>query len=241
MENLTEWITSGTEASSQLCQSWQSFLQLQDYKTTEIKKIDFAQFPPVITDFQNRKFQIDFVHDKLNFQKKKGSLKTELIGKAMGAGRYGLKVLDLSAGLGIDALFLSQMGYQVTAIERNPVIYLALNTAREQLPPELQKNIQFLHGHAQDYLRSSKDIFDVTYFDPMFPEKKKSALAKQEMMFFRHLVGPDDDSSEVIDLVLKMKLTKRLVIKRPLKSEPLHPRPSASIKGKLIRFDIYGV
>ena len=94
---------------------------------------------------------------------------------------------------------------------------------------------------AKVYLTTLKSDFDIIYFDPMFPEKKKSALAKQEMMFFRDFVGSDEDSADVIELILKAKKVKRLVTKRPLKAEPLYRKPIASIKGKLIRFDIYGV
>lgn len=220
---------------------WRNFLLHEKFDVTLIKKFDFTRELPVITDFQNRKLQIDFVHDKINYDKKKGSLKTELISKAMGGGRYGFKVLDLSAGLGIDALFLSQLGYQVNAVERNPVIYLALHSAYQQMPNNSQKNIHFNYGKAQDFLLEENKNFDVIYFDPMFPEKKKSALSRQEMMFFRHLVGPDNDFSEVIELVFKMKIAKRLVIKRPLKAESAFRKPDVCFKGKLIRFDVYGV
>lgn len=238
---VTQWLHSEAEESQNMCLEWKNFLREQNFETSHIQKFDFTKFPPVITDFQNRRFKIDFVNDKLNFHKKKGSLKSELISKAMGAGRMGTRILDLSAGLGIDTIFLSQMGFKVTAVERNPVVYLALQSAHRQLPSESRARIHFIFASAQKYLQSMREEFDVIYFDPMFPEKKKSALSKQEMMFFRHLVGADEDSTEVIELVFKIKKSKRLVVKRPLKAEPLFKKPTASFMGKLIRFDIYGV
>ena len=86
-----------------------------------------------------------------------------------------------------------------------------------------------------------KADIDVIYFDPMFPEKTKSALPRQEMVFFKALVGTDEDGSEVLKATLKLKKIKRVVVKRPLKAPVLGLKPTGEIKGKLIRFDIYGV
>ena len=238
---MIHWISAETQESEQRCISWQNFIIQNPCTEGSIKKIDHSSLIPIITDQEGRKFSIDFNADKKNYRKKKGSLKSELISKAMGSGKYGFKVLDLSAGLGIDALFLSQMGYEVTAVERNSIIYLALKTAQEQLSESDAKKVKFFHDSALDFLNSSKDNYDIIYFDPMFPEKKKSALSKQEMILFRNLVGTDGDASEVIDFVLKSKKAKRFVLKRPLKAPPLKQKPEFSFLGKLIRFDIYGL
>lgn len=238
---MIKWISEETQESEQRCTNWQNFLRQNSCAVGSIKKIDLSFSIPIITDQEGRKFSIDFISDKKNYHKKKGSLKTELISKAMGSGKYGLKVLDLSAGLGIDALFLSQMGYDVTAVERNSIIYLALKTAQEQLPESEAKKIKFFYDSALEFLNCTTDSYDVIYFDPMFPEKKKSALSKQEMILFRNLVGTDNDASDVIDFVLNSKKAKRFVLKRPLKAPPLKQKPQFSFLGKLIRFDIYGV
>ena len=73
----------------------------------------------------------------------------------------------------------------------------------------------------------------------MFPQKKKSALPKQEMVIFKNLVGSDDDATEVLSLAIGSKKFKRCSVKRPLSAEPLLPT-SGSIEGKIIRYDIYG-
>ena len=165
-------------------------------------------------------------------------MKSELIGKAMGAGKYGLKVLDLSAGLGIDSVFLAQLGFDVTAVERNPLIYLALSHAQKMFPVQ---NLKIHFADSVDYLKNTQEVFDAVYFDPMFPEKTKSALPRQEMVFFKNLVGDDADAAEVLLQALKLDGVKRVAVKRPLKAPVLGLKPFASIEGKLIRFDLYGV
>ena len=238
---MIQWICANTTESEQCCTRWQQFLKQHPGPTDSIKKIDLSTAIPVITDQHGRKFSIDFISDKKNYQKKKGSLRTELISKAMGSGKYGFKILDLSAGLGIDALFLSQLGYDVTAVERNSIIYLALKTAEDQLAAHHALKVHFIHDSALNFLNSSAENYDVIYFDPMFPEKKKSALSKQEMILFRNLVGTDEDANQVIDFILQSKKAKRFVFKRPLKAPPLKHKPQVSFLGKLVRFDVYGV
>ena len=202
-----------------------------------IKEIDLNGLVPRIVDPHGNKFLIDFEGDRKNYFKKKSTIKKEIIGRALGAGRLGIKVLDLSAGLAIDAVFLSQLGFEVTAVERNPLIFLALQHAQAASENKLQINFQF--GRAQDFLVSSSETFDLIYFDPMFPEKIKSALPRQEMVFFRSLVGQDSDADQVLQLALRKPNVKRVVVKRPIKAPILFRKPMSQIEGKLIRFYIY--
>lgn len=214
---------------------WALFLKKRDFDFNSIEKIDLADECPVIFDRNGNKFSIDFNRNKQNYSKKKTSIKNELISKAMGAGRYGLNVLDLSAGLGIDAVFLAQLGYSVTALERNPLIYLALNEAIKHKP---ELSLEFKFGDALEYIKNSDIGAEVIYFDPMFPEKTKSALPRQEMVFFRGLVGHDEDAEEVLEAALQIRGVRRVVVKRPIKAPPLK-KPVSEISGKLIRFDLY--
>jgi 16S rRNA (guanine1516-N2)-methyltransferase len=158
--------------------------------------------------------------------------------RALGSGKQGKRVLDLSAGLGIDAVFLAQLGYHVTAVERNPFIYIALKTALDHLTANYRSNLKFVFDQAQNFLQNNTCEFDVCYFDPMFPSKTKAALPKQEMVFFKNLVGSDEDAATVLEIALSTKKFKRCVVKRPLSAEPLL-KPAGHIKGKIIRYDIY--
>ncbi len=223
--------------SEELFLKWQQFLKQNHFDLNSFEKIDFTAPSPVIFDSAGNKFSIDFNENKLNYHKKKTSIKSELLSRAMGAGRAGDRILDLSAGLAIDAIFLSQLDYKVTALERYPLIYLALNEAREKLAglPDLK----FIFSSALDYFASSKENYDVIYFDPMFPEKIKSALPRQEMVLFRNLVGDDRDATEVLAKALEYKNIQRIVVKRPMKAPTLGIKPHSQVEGKLVRFDLY--
>lgn len=225
--------------SEEVASAWYDFLKSHNFNFSKILKIDFVENHPKIYDQNGNKFCINFVEDKLNYHKKKSSMKKELLGRAMGSGRYGLKVLDLSAGLGIDAVFLAQLGFEVMAVERNPLVFLALDHAAARISEDLK--IKFVSGHSQEFLQKNTDPFDVIYFDPMFPEKTKSALPRQEMVFFRHLVGADLDADEVVQCAVRRKGVSRVVVKRPIKAPALYKKPESQIEGKLVRFDIYGV
>lgn len=222
---------------------WSRFLNEQHFDFSSIQSIDLVSPVPLICDQAGRKFSIDFNHNHLNYQKKKLSLKSELISRALGAGTNGLRLLDLTAGLGIDAVFLAQLGFQVTAIERNPLIYLSLENAWQDCQDEsLKMNLKFIFQSAKNFLNESSNtgLFDLIYFDPMFPEKRKSALPRQEMVFFKNLVGSDDDAADVLSAALAKKFIYRVVVKRPLKALFVGDQvPQSQIKGKLIRYDIY--
>ncbi|MGZ3690431.1 MAG: class I SAM-dependent methyltransferase [Pseudobdellovibrio sp.] len=231
------FINTDSPETLQKAQAWSEFLKKEKFDLNSISRIDMSESCPAVYDQQGNKFKIDFVNNKTNYHKKKSSIKNEIISKAMGAGKQGLNLLDLSAGLGIDAVFLSQLGFKVTAVERNPLIYLCLKNAAEQVP---DLKIKFVYSDSLSYL-SEKNDYDVVYFDPMFPEKSKSALPRQEMVFFKGLVGTDEDAAQVLQRALSLKKFKRVVVKRPLKAPELLMKPTGSVDGKLIRFDIYGV
>ena len=198
---------------------------------------------PYVEDSDGRKLRIDFNSNKKDYHKKKSTLTGEPLSRALGSGKKGLRVLDLSAGLAVDAIFLVQLGYTVTALERNPMLYFLLNKALESWQSADKIRLKFIFTDALTYLKETKDEFDVCYFDPMFPQKNKSALPKQEMVIFKELVGGDNDAHEVLSCALQSKRFKRCVIKRPLRAEPLLAQgvqPSGCIEGKIIRYDIYG-
>lgn len=214
---------------------WAEFLNRNQFDFGLIDRIDMTGDCPQIFDSAGNRFSVDFVENRQNYLKKKSNLKSELLSRALGAGKYGLNVLDISAGLAIDAVFLAQLGYQVTAVERNPLIYLALEEALAHKP---ELSLQFKFGEALKYLKAAGPGPAVIYFDPMFPEKTKSALPRQEMVFFRNLVGRDEDALEILECALKKPGVKRVAVKRPVKA-PALLKTATVIEGKLVRFDLY--
>lgn|GEM_PF-824067 len=186
-------------------------------------------------DAEKRRIRIDFDNDKLSYARK--VIVKDPFLRAIGQSRT--RVLDVSAGLAIDSVFLSQHGHNVTALERNPLLFTLLNHAKQTSESLKKRNIEFKFGDSAEFVRflATKGEFDCIYFDPMFPDKAKSALPKQEMVLFRHLVGNDMDSEAVLETLLKSG--SRVVVKRPAHAGPIGFKPTNAYESKLIRFDIY--
>ena len=167
--------------------------------------------------------------------------KNEPLGRAFGAKVR--TILDATAGLGQDAFLLACMGFEITAIERSPVIAAlfedGLRRARaDGRLREAAERVRMVIGDARDVM-FHVEHHDAVYLDPMFPPKrKKSALAKKPMRTLRALVGDDPDTDELFDAAVA-RAAQRVVVKRADDAPPLAPRPVASITGKLVRYDIY--
>lgn len=195
-----------------------------------------------VEDHQGRTLEIDFEKNHLDYQRKGHRGKNELMAKALGYGKGCRRVLDLSVGMGIDSVFLSQLGFQVTGVERSPLLFVLLQKAfARTTKPELQ-NYQLHHAEALDFLKAHKGTLELDgiYFDPMYPHKKKSALPKQEMMVFRDLVGHDEDAADVLKEALTWPV-QRVVVKRPLSAPELLPGVRHAFAGKVVRYDTYVV
>jgi len=193
---------------------------------------------------------LDFLKDA-RYQRRGHRGKNELIAKALGSQRGVKSIFDGTLGLAEDAIFLTQLGFQVTGCERSPWIYLLLKDAERRARaenPEFSLQIQF--GSAQEIFavmqRASPDERPaVIFIDPMFPEKKKTALPRKEMQIFRDVVGEDEDASMLFEYALKAT-REGVVVKRPLKAPALQPTSTKvnvahSFEGKTVRYDLYSV
>lgn len=160
------------------------------------------------------------------------------------AGRQVTTIVDATAGLGQDSMLLAAYGYQVTAFERSPLIAALLEAGitRIQADPTIENNIRnnirFVSGDAIRLLPGLDSRPDAIYLDPMYPEKKKTALPKKELQVLRKIVGPDNDAEELLKVALACALN-RVIVKRPHYAPPLKESPSMSYQGKLVRFDVY--
>lgn len=165
----------------------------------------------------------------------------ELIAKACGLKKDIETVLDLTAGLGEDSVFLARLGFQVHGVERNPLIFALLIQAWKAAPPDFPRDrLSFYYGSALDVVPQMKSdpLTTAVYFDPMFPEKKKSALPRKEMQIFKTVVGEDPDAAPNLEHLLNLNF-KRVVVKRPLRAEVLLRKPDHQFLGKTIRYDVY--
>ena len=145
-------------------------------------------------------------------------------------------IWDATCGTGKDSLLMHFFGAKVYAFERNPVVYLLLKDALRRFPLD----IDLIYGDARTQLSIDAPVPDVIYYDPMYPAKKKSALARKEMRIFKELVGEDLDSQEFLEWALKIS-KDRVVVKRPLEAQNIKENPSASYVGKSTRYDMYKI
>lgn len=72
-------------------------------------------------------------------------------------------VLDLTCGLGVDALYLGRRFRRVVTLERDPVLAAV---ARENFARLGAANIEVVHASAEEYLRQPGLRFDWVYADP---------------------------------------------------------------------------
>ncbi|KTC65565.1 SAM-dependent methyltransferase [Legionella adelaidensis] len=149
----------------------------------------------------------------------------------------GLRIIDATAGWGKDAAILASFGANVLMLERNPVMSLLLEDGLKRLPTST--NLSLISQDARVFLLNlpPEEYPDLIYIDPMHPERQKSALVKKEMQVLQHIIGTDQDAQELIEIA-RNRCNKKVVVKWPQKL-PAKIKPSYSIEGKTIRFDIY--
>ena len=196
----------------------------------------------------------EFVSGKMGFRREHGGGTGQLVARAVGLHktRTPLHILDATAGLGQDAFILAGLGCRLTLFERHPVIHALLQDglARAALNADCAPVIarmQLNPGSSIDFLERADTaapdgaLADVIYLDPMFPHQEKTALVKKEMQVFRHLVGHDDDTTQLLGAALTAA-RYRVVVKRPRKAPAIDgPAPTTRVDGKSSRYDIYSL
>lgn len=202
---------------------------------------DFRQSPPSV-------LYIDFVNGAFGYRRQHGGGRRQPIAKAAGI-RPGVNptVLDATAGLGRDAFVLACLGCTVLMVERSPIVAALLRdglwraSQASETADIVQGRLQLIEADALVYLSKDHGDFqpDVVYLDPMYPERKKSALVKKEMQFLHTIVGVDTDTTELLAMAL-MQARQRVVVKRPRTAPRLiGPTPQLCIESKNTRYDVY--
>jgi 16S rRNA (guanine1516-N2)-methyltransferase len=153
------------------------------------------------------------------------------------------KILDATAGLGRDSFILASLGFEITLLERSPIIHALLEDGikRAGADAETAPIVERMHLIQTDAIHwmQTHAPFDIIYLDPMFPERNKSALVKKEMRIFQDVIGDDADANALLTAALACA-TKRVVVKRPrLAAYLAELTPSFSQTGSSSRFDIY--
>ena len=149
-------------------------------------------------------------------------------------------VVDATAGLGEDAFLLAAAGCRVLLFEYDPVIAALLRDAleRAKADPETAPIASRLTLRPEDSIPVLPTLSpDVVLLDPMFPERKKTALVKKKFQLIHLLEKPCEDERALLDAALAAR-PKRIVIKRPAKGPFLAGvKPSYSLDGSAVRFD----
>ena len=150
---------------------------------------------------------------------------------------------DATAGLGDDALLLAAAGFEVTLLERNPVIAALLRDglARAARDPALEAaaaRMRLVEAESVEALPRLGFAPDVVLLDPMFPEKRKGAASKKKLQMLQLLEEPCADERALLDAAIAAR-PRKIVVKRPAKGPSLAGQaPSYTLRGKAIRYDV---
>jgi 16S rRNA (guanine1516-N2)-methyltransferase len=155
------------------------------------------------------------------------------------------KILDVTAGWGVDSYILARHGQTVTMLEQNPLVYAIVACSLELLAADAAAGItasrmDIENTDANRYLHSLTEDreYDCIYLDPMFRAHKSGAKSAKEMQILQALTT-NVDIDDCFEAAL-LKAGKRVVVKRAAKAPPLSQlKPDLVYKSKSIRFDIY--
>ena len=175
---------------------------------------------------------------------RQGRLQQELLVKAARMkGVDAPTAVDCTAGLGEDSLLLAAAGFTVTLFERDETIAALLADALERAAAEPQlagivSRMRLVAGDSVSGLASLPEPPDVVYLDPMFPARTKSAAVKKKFQLLHHLERPCEEEEALLAAALAAR-PRKIVIKRPAKGALLAGmRPSYSVSGKAVRYDV---
>lgn len=190
---------------------------------------------------------VDFLSGKNTYRRQHASLKRETLARAMGLKhKTNPFIVDTTAGLGRDSFIIASLGFEITLLERSPIIHALLEDGMRRAAEDpdvapIIRRMHLLHTNAILWMQQQKTLSRPTiiYVDPMFPERSKSALVKKEMRIFQAVIGEDVDRDLLLTTALACT-TQRVVVKRPRLAEALAElTPAFSLTGSSSRFDVY--
>ena len=184
---------------------------------------------------------LDFLKGRL-FNRLKRIEHESLIKKAIGKNKAQLKIFDATAGSLIDTIIFLKLGHKVVACEQSKILYRLLNDAilRAKKEYDFFDNLSFINSDSAVIIDSYLDS-DIFYFDPMFEEVKQNTKRSGTLQKIGNVLSfekLEDTSAQIFDHMLKKKY-KKVIVKRPIKSNPLYEKVNYQVKGKAIRYDVY--
>ena len=192
-----------------------------------------------ISDKESLSF--DFLKGRL-FNRLKRIEHESLIKKAIGKNKAQLKIFDATAGSLIDTIIFLKLGHRVVACEQSKILYRLLDDAilRAKKEYDFFDNLSFINSDSALIIDSYLDS-DIFYFDPMFEEVKQNIKRSGTLQKIGNVLSfekLEDTSAQIFDHMLKKKY-KKVIVKRPIKSNPLYEKINYQVKGKAIRYDVY--
>ncbi len=187
------------------------------------------------------RFQGDF--EQMLHRVSNGRLSHEMLVKTAKTKEEKPVAFDAAAGMGEDALLLAAAGYEVYLFEQDAVIAALLRDAlqRAKKIPELREivsRMKLTQGNSIELMSTIPCTPDLVYLDPMFPARRKSGLINKKLQLIQKLEQPCSTQQELLDAAAAVH-PKKIIIKRPLNGEYLAgKKPSYTIKGKAIRYDV---
>ena len=164
----------------------------------------------------------------------------EALTRAVGC-QKGLRpaIIDTTAGLGGDMSVLANLGCQVLAFERHPLVAALLQDALRRAEVEgfgWIDRVRLIHQDSAEVV--ARVSHGVVYLDPMFPKERKAAPSGS-MQVLQTLDHKVIDSNRIFEAAMDSDAA-RIVVKRPIKAHYLADHvPSSQVRGKTVRFDLY--
>ncbi|OGT53993.1 MAG: hypothetical protein A3E84_02010 [Gammaproteobacteria bacterium RIFCSPHIGHO2_12_FULL_42_13] len=209
---------------------------------------EYIGIQPCHAQITTKPLHVDFLSAKLQYRQHQASLRKEALARAIGM-KPGNNpyIVDATAGLARDSFILASLGFEITLLERSPILHLLVmdaiqRSATDSMIATITHRLHLVHTDAITWLlekKSSNQSPQIIYLDPMFPERRKTAEVKKEMRILQDLLGEDNDANQLLITALTCA-TQRVVVKRPRLAPPLAGHtPAFQLVGKSARFDIY--
>ena len=173
----------------------------------------------------------------------KGRLRHEMLVKIAKTNTEHPTAVDAAAGMGEDSFLLAAAGYEVILFEQDAVIAAllrdVLRRAREdERLREIVGRMRLTEGNSIALMPRLGITPEIVYLDPMFPPRKKSGLIQKKLQLIQKLEQPCANERELYDAAAALR-PKKIIIKRPLNGALLaDKKPSYTVKGKAIRYDV---
>ena len=232
MNNITIYIDGGGDRDTALALSRHIGIPIADRMGDELTLVVDGSGLSLVG--KGMRYQGDFA--RMLSRVTKGRLHHEMLVKLAKTKTEHPVAVDAAAGMGEDSFLLAAAGYEVYLFERDQVIAALLGDALRLRG--IVGRMHLTEGNSIELMPQLGITAEIVYLDPMFPPRKKSGLIHKKLQLIQKLEQPCADERELFDAAAAMH-PKKIIIKRPLNGAPLADRkPSYTVKGKAIRYDV---